>query len=219
MSEKFLDSKLSEISLNDFSSIEDYLLLSNWLETQNIPLKVTKKNYFTQSQRLLTSMLAQKSQEDILSEAIKTISRKNLKATLNSISSLSVDNKAKEMRKILKAVLKLKSQALTAEGISDTEGKLIEGPLESQERIIKFFQTKYSDSGEKVKFQGIQAPNIAITIEEFERIIKRINRHKGNGYDYIPLSILNIAHGRSLIFTTLNELFRLEIPPGYSRQD
>jgi len=48
--------------------------------------------------------------------------------------------------------------------------------------------------------------------KEFEDIAKKINKSKGNGCDYTPLTILNSNHGKNLISSTTNDLFRQEIP-------
>ena len=100
------------------------------------------------------------------------------------------------MQDILKAVMKLNSRPPTIEGISNGEGNIIEDIHETHNTLTNFFRNKYQDTGSKNKFADIVAPNIILNQETFDYIASKINKKKGNGYDYIPLSILNNVNGR-----------------------
>lgn len=101
MSKKFLTNKLNEVDLKEFNGIDDYILLSNWLKSENVPLKITKRNFFSQSQRFLTNILGNKDQEEALTKALCQISKARLRQMLESISILNSENKPKKMHDIL----------------------------------------------------------------------------------------------------------------------
>ena len=212
MSKKFLTNKLLTVDLEELSGIEDYILLSKWLKSVNIPLKITKRNFFTTSQRFLTSILKGKEHEETLTKAISQLSKIKFRQTLESILALSLENKPREMHNILQTVMRIKSKPPIIEGISNPEGKVIENSNKVLSILTDFFKDKYDDHGTKIKFPGINPPQIKLTISEFDIIAKKINTNKGNGYDYIPLSILNMPQGKKFILSVVNEVFQQKHP-------
>jgi len=117
ISKKFSTNKLPEIDLSEFHGIGDYLLLSGWLGTQNVPLKVTKRNYFTKHQRFLSNLMTQGNNDDVIIQAIKLISKKQHQGALKSISTLNQLNKTKEMHSTVKSLMKLKIKTPMTKGI------------------------------------------------------------------------------------------------------
>ena len=55
-------------------------------------------------------------------------------------------------------------------------------------------------------------PNIEISQESLDIIIKKINTKKGNGLDYIPLSLLKLKGGKELIRSVVNEALKQSNP-------
>jgi len=212
MSKKFLTNKLSEVNLEDFRGVKDYLLLSRWLEQQNVPVRINKRNFFTKTQRVITNVLSQGDMEDSLIKVLNLITVRQLQKILESIPVLNMENKMKEMHNILKTVMKMKTHPRSVEGISDENGRIVEDSSETNKILKNFFQSKYHDTGVKNKFANLEAPNISLDQEAFEAIAKKINKNKGNGFDYIPLSILNNKEGKAFICSVVNDLFKQPSP-------
>jgi len=212
MSKKFLSNKLLQVDLKDFTGIRDYILLSKWFKSENVPLKITKRNYYTNTQRLLTNLLRDKDHEDTLIKALSHISKANFKQVLESIVTLHFNNKPKEMHEIIQKLMRLKKNPQIIEGISDLNGSVIENTNESLNILTEHFRAKYDDLGSKLRFTNTEPPNIILSKDDFDNIISKINKRKGNGYDYLPLTILNTPDGKEFILSVVNDIFKQSHP-------
>ncbi|HRP36755.1 MAG TPA: reverse transcriptase domain-containing protein [Candidatus Dojkabacteria bacterium] len=145
-------------------------------------------------------------------KALDLISWTQLQILIQSIPELTQKNRTKELHDVLKTLMRLKKRPPMVEGIINDEGILIEDQVTSHNAITAFFQERYNDEGIKRKFENLEAPNIKLTFDDFDKIISHINKKKGNGYDYIPLSILNKTSGKEFLCSVVNDLFNQITP-------
>ena len=181
------------------------------MKSENVPLKITKRNFFNSTQRFLTNILKGKDHEDTLIKAISQIAKANFRQALDSIVTRNLDNKPKELHDILQKLMRLKNNPLSIEGISDPNGFVIENSAESLNILTQHFRAKYEDFSYKVKFDSTVPPNITLSMTEFDSIIKKINKKREMVLTIYPCQFLT-ADGRSFILSLMNDLFKQTYP-------
>jgi len=132
--------------------------------------------------------------------------------TIKSLPKMLNQGKAKEFHKLIQGLLKTGKSSPLIEGITSENNEILLDQREVHLEILRHFKTKYLCQGIKNRFEGVTAPNIILSKEEFERITKKINPKKGNGYDYVPLAILKRHGGKELMHSVVNETLSQEIP-------
>ena len=208
MSRTFLISKLKEVDLTGFDGLKDYLSLSKWLQICNKPIQINKRNYFTQSEKLMIKLLNHESHQNELARALAKISNSNFRNALNNLIYPSSEISLKSYHQTLKALMRITPSAPLVEGLTDGEEKVITDQASVHEQLLKFFKDKYNDKGKKTKFPNTYAPNIKLESEEYDTIISKISQVKGNGFDYVPLALLSQEGGKKFMKSVVEDILK-----------
>ena len=100
---------VNEVDLNDFKTLDDYLLLSSWLESMNRPICINKKNYYTDAQKLLAKGFNQSTDGTQVAREILRISKTNFRSLIHSIPDLSRMEDHKKLHQTLRLFFKSKA--------------------------------------------------------------------------------------------------------------
>ncbi len=212
MSKVFLYKKCMEKNLNRMEGLQGYLDLSKWLESKNKPIMLNKRNFYTKKQKEIA--LVSHTTEEIIQGAgeIEKINKQKFSQYKGSIVELVKRNDTKKAHKVIKSLIKAGRQYKVLEGLKNTEGEKLNDKNEVEKVIYEYYKHKYGDEGYKRIFTGIETPKIELSVEEFNFLCKKINTNKSNGFDYVPLKLIENNQGKEIIRRTINTVLQQEKP-------
>ncbi len=150
--------------------------------------------------------------EDALIKGLTFLFNKSFQETINMIPKLCQENESSQMHSILKTIMRLKSRPPVIEGILDNEGRIVDDEKSVHNQVAQYFRDKFADGGKKTTYPGVNPPKFVITPKILKQVVERINVSKGNGYDFVPFTILKTAEGRSFLLPVINDLFKQKEP-------